>query len=249
MGGLAGRVVLVSGGARGMGEAQVRRLVADGARVVLGDILDDEGKQVADDLGPAAVYVHLDVRRAEDWAGAVARAGTEFGRLDGLVNNAGILRVGTLADQPVRDFLDVVEVNQLGVLHGVQAAVPALRAAGGGTIVNIASIDGQIGFKYLGAYCAAKAAVLALTRTAAMELGPDGIRVNAVCPGVIRTPMTEGLDERVSGWLHRTLPLRRLGEPAEVAALVAFLTGPDSSYVTGTEVVVDGGLLAGFLMP
>jgi 3alpha(or 20beta)-hydroxysteroid dehydrogenase len=247
------RVILITGAAGGLGAAQARRLVADGARVVLADIAEAEVKVLAEELdtdgGTRAVAVALDVRDPDQWAAAVERAQAEFGRLDGLVNNAGVLGIGTVADMPVEEFRSVVEVNQTGVFLGIQAVVPALRAAGGGTIVNISSIDGMIGFKYLSAYCASKAAVLAISKTAAMELGPDGIRVNSVCPGVIETPMTDGLDANVSKWLHRTLPLRRLGTPPEVAAVVAFLSSPDSSYVTGAEIVTDGGLLAGFLIP
>lgn len=251
--GLTGRVVLVTGAAGGLGSAQARRLAAGGARLVLADVAEAGVKELAGELNAdgerVAVPAGLDVRDETQWAAAVALAQAEFGRLDGLVSNAGVLGVGTVSEMPESEFRAVVDVNQIGVFLGIKSVAPALRAAGGGTIVNISSIDGMIGFRYLAAYCASKAAVLAISRTAAMELGPDGIRVNAVCPGVIETPMTAGLDEHVSGWLHRTLPLRRLGRPDEVAAVVAFLTSADSSYVTGAEIVTDGGLLAGFLIP
>lgn len=249
MGKLDGRVVLITGGARGQGAAAARAFVAEGARVVLSDILDGEGRRLADELGDAAHYVHLDVGDADGWAAAVAEARTTFGRLDGLLNNAGVVDIGTVEEMSAADFMKVVEVNQLGVFLGMQAVVPALREAGGGTIVNVSSIEGLIGLKYQSAYCASKFAVVGMTKVAAMELGPDGIRVNAVCPGVIRTEMTKDLHEMQDKWLHRTLPLRRLGNADETASVSLFLTADDSSYVTGTEVVVDGGWLAGHLTP
>ncbi|GGZ81464.1 glucose 1-dehydrogenase [Streptomyces echinoruber] len=249
MGKLDGRVALITGGARGQGAAAARAFVAEGARVVLGDILDDTGKRLADELGDAATYVHLDVRRPEDWTAAVAAARTTYGKLDALVNNAGVVDVGSVEEMTPEAFMEVVEVNQLGVFLGMRAVVPALREAGGGSIVNISSVDGLMGLKYLSAYCASKFAVVGMTKVAAMELGPDGIRVNAVCPGVIRTEMTKDLHEMQVKWLHRTLPLRRFGRADETASVVLFLTCDDSSYVTGTEVVVDGGWIAGHLTP
>ncbi len=249
MGRLHGRVALITGAARGQGEAAARLFLAEGAKVVLTDILDDEGKRLAEDLGDGALYTHLDVRSAEDWSAAVTLAQETFGRLDALVNNAGVCDIGTVEEMPAEKFMAVCEVNQLGVFLGMQAVVPAMRAAGGGTIVNISSIDGLVGLKYLSAYCASKFAVVGMTRVAAMELGPEGIRVNAVCPGVIRTEMTKDLHEMQDKWLHRTLPLRRLGQADETAGVVLFLTCDDSSYVTGTETVVDGGWLAGHLTP
>ncbi|HET6636226.1 MAG TPA: glucose 1-dehydrogenase [Streptomyces sp.] len=249
MGRLEGRVALITGAARGQGAAAARLFVAEGAKVMLTDVLDDEGKQLAGELGDAAAYTHLDVRSADDWHTAVGDTQDAFGRLDALVNNAGVCDIGTVEEMPAEKFMAVCEVNQLGVFLGMQAAAPALRAAGGGTIVNISSIDGLIGLKYLSAYCASKFAVVGMTRVAAMELGPAGIRVNAVCPGVIRTEMTKDLHEMQDKWLHRTLPLRRLGGADETAGVVLFLTCDDSSYVTGTETVVDGGWLAGHLTP
>lgn len=249
MGKLDGRVALITGAARGQGAAAARTFVAEGARVVLADLLDDEGKQLADELGDAAHYLHLDVREEHAWTAAVEQTLATFGKLDALVNNAGIVDVGLVQDMPADRFMKVVETNQLGVFLGMQAVVPALRAAGGGTIVNISSVDGLMGLKYCSAYCASKYAVLGMTKVAAMELGPDGIRVNAVCPGVIRTEMTKDLHEMQVGWLHRTLPLRRFGEADETSSVALFLTADDSSYVTGTEIVVDGGWTAGHLTP
>jgi 3alpha(or 20beta)-hydroxysteroid dehydrogenase len=247
---LDGRRALITGGARGQGAEAARAFLAEGARVVLADILDDEGKALADELGEGALYLHLDVREQDDWTAAVAAAKDHFGQpVDALVNNAGICEIGTVAEMSADAFMEVVAVNQLGVFLGMQAVVPALREAGGGTIVNISSIDGLIGLKYLSAYCASKFAVTGMTKVAAMELGPENIRVNAVCPGVIRTEMTKDLHEMQDKWLHRTLPLRRLGQVGETASVVLFLSCADSAYVTGTEVVVDGGWLAGHLTP
>ncbi len=250
MGKLDGRLALITGAARGQGAAAARAFLDEGARVVLTDILDDEGKQLAGELGENALYLHLDVREQSDWTGAVAAARDHFGQpVDALVNNAGICEIGTVAEMSAESFMEVTAVNQLGVFLGMQAVVPALREAGGGTIVNISSIDGLIGLKYLSAYCASKFAVTGMTKVAAMELGPENIRVNAVCPGVIRTEMTKDLHEMQDKWLHRTLPLRRLGQPDETASVVIFLSCADSAYVTGTEVVVDGGWIAGHLTP
>jgi 3alpha(or 20beta)-hydroxysteroid dehydrogenase len=249
MGKMDGRVALITGAARGQGEAAARAFVSEGAEVVLSDILDDEGKRLADELGDAALYVHLDVREADDWSAAVVQARDAFGKLDALVNNAGIVDIGLVEEMPADAFMEVVRVNQLGVFLGMQTVVPALREAGGGTIVNISSIDGLIGMKYQSAYSASKFAVVGMTKVAAMELGPENIRVNAVCPGVIRTEMTKDLHEMQDKWLHRTLPLRRLGDVDETASVVLFLSCADSAYVTGTEVVVDGGWLAGHLTP
>jgi len=249
MGKLDGRVALITGGARGQGAAAARLFVAEGARAVLGDILDDEGKQLAAELGDAARYVHLDVRDADEWNGAVAEARDSFGKLDALVNNAGVCDIGLVEEMPAADFMRTVEINQLGVFLGMQKAAPALREAGGGTIVNTSSVDGLMGMKYLSAYCASKFAVVGMTKVAAMELGPSGIRVNALCPGVIRTEMTKDLHEMQDKWLHRTLPLRRFGEVDETARATLFLTCDDSSYITGTETVIDGGWVAGHLTP
>ncbi len=245
MGVLEDRVVLVSGAARGQGEAMARRFVAEGAQVVLGDIRDDEGKAVADELGEQATYVHLDVRLEEHWADAVRVAQQRYGKLDGLVNNAGILHTATLEQTTAADFMEVVEVNQLGVFLGMKVAIPALRAAGRGTIVNVSSIDGRTGMRSVGAYCASKYAVVGLTKVAAMELGGAGIRVNAMCPGVIQTPMLPDYPPPLVEYIKEKIPLHRFGTAAESAALALFLTSEESSYCTGGEFVFDGGWTAG----
>ncbi|MFP1626451.1 SDR family NAD(P)-dependent oxidoreductase [Streptomyces sp. 5K101] len=246
MGKLDGRVVFITGAARGQGEAEARLFTAEGARVVLADVLDEPGQKLAEELG--ALYVHLDVSREDDWTAAVAAAKDAFGRVDGLVNNAGILRFNELVGTPLAEFQLITQVNQVGAFLGIKTLAPEIEAAGGGTIVNTASYTALTGMAYVGAYTASKHAILGLTRVAALELAGRGIRVNAVCPGAVDTPMSnpEGADPGAIEELYRTLvPLGRVGRPEEVARLALFLTGEDSSYITGQPFVIDGGWLAG----
>ncbi|MEU6366269.1 SDR family NAD(P)-dependent oxidoreductase [Streptomyces sp. NPDC046931] len=254
MGKLDGRVVIVTGAARGQGEQEARLFTAEGARVVLGDVLDDQGEALAKELGQR--YVHLDVGREADWAAAVARAKDVYGRIDGLVNNAGILRFNSLVDTPLDEFMQVVQVNQVGCFLGIRAVAPEIAAAGGGTIVNTASYTAMTGMAAVGTYAATKHAVLGLTRVAAIELAPRGIRVNALCPGAIDTAMSnpslldgdadvEETSRALDQLYRRLVPLGRIGRPEEVARLALFLTSEDSSYVTGQPFVIDGGWLAG----
>ncbi|MFF6778566.1 SDR family NAD(P)-dependent oxidoreductase [Streptomyces sp. NPDC012637] len=249
MGKLDGRVVVITGAARGQGEQEARLFAAEGARVVLGDVLDDQGEALAKELGEErAAYVRLDVTSEDDWSGAVAVAKDRFGRIDGLVNNAGILRFNELVSTPLAEFQAIVQVNQVGCFLGIRTVAPEIEAAGGGTIVNTASYTGVTGMAGVGAYAASKHAVLGLTRVAAVELAAKGIRVNAVCPGAIDTAMSnpEGVDPAATAELYRNLvPLGRIGRPEEVAALALFLTAEDSSYITGQPFVIDGGWLAG----
>ncbi|WP_432137411.1 MULTISPECIES: SDR family NAD(P)-dependent oxidoreductase [unclassified Streptomyces] len=253
MGKLDGRVVIVTGAARGQGEQEARLFRAEGADVVVADVLDEQGQALAKELG--ALYVHLDVGEEADWDAAVSAALEAYGRLDGLVNNAGILRFNALVDTPLDEFMRVVRVNQIGCFLGVKAVAPRMPE-GGGTIVNTASYTGLTGMAAVGAYAATKHAVLGLTRVAALELAPRGIRVNAVCPGAIDTAMSNPsrLDPdadpeetaRALDTLYRGLvPLGRIGRPEEVARLALFLSCADSSYITGQPFVIDGGWLAG----
>ncbi|SOJ55276.1 3-alpha-(or 20-beta)-hydroxysteroid dehydrogenase [Mycobacterium simulans] len=237
---LTGKVALVSGGARGMGASHVRALVAEGAKVVFGDILDDEGRAVAAEVGDAARYLHLDVTEPDQWAAAVQTALTEFGGLDVLVNNAGIINVGMLEDYALSEWQRILDVNLTGVFLGSRAVVKPMKAAGRGSIINISSIEGLAGTMGCHGYTATKFGVRGLTKSAALELGVNGIRVNSIHPGLIKTPMTEWVPED----LFQTA-LGRAAEPQEVSNLVVYLASDESSYSTGSEFVVDGGCVAG----
>ncbi|WP_055701726.1 SDR family NAD(P)-dependent oxidoreductase [Streptomyces silaceus] len=257
MGKLDGRVVIVTGAARGQGEQEARLFVEEGARVVVADVLDEQGKALAAELGEeSALYAHLDVGVEADWQTAVAAAKGAFGKVDGLVNNAGILRFNELVSTPLEEFQQIIQVNQIGCFLGIRTVAPEIADAGGGTIVNTASYTALTGMAYVGAYAATKHAILGLTRVAAMELAGRNIRVNAVCPGAVDTPMTNPaqLDpaadpgeagEAVAELYKKLVPLGRIGRPEEVAALALFLTGEDSAYITGQPFVIDGGWLAG----
>ncbi|OIJ69909.1 SDR family NAD(P)-dependent oxidoreductase [Streptomyces mangrovisoli] len=252
MGKLDGRVVIVTGAARGQGEQEARLFRAEGAEVVLTDVLDEQGEALARELG--ARYVHLDVGDETDWKAAARTAKDTYGHLDGLVNNAGILRFNALVDTPLEEFMQVVRVNQVGCFLGIRTVAPLLED--GSTIVNTASYTAVTGMAAVGAYAATKHAILGLTRVAALELAHRRIRVNAVCPGAVDTAMSNpaqldpGADaeetSRALDELYRKLvPLGRIGRPDEVARLALFLTGEDSAYITGQPFVIDGGWLAG----
>ncbi|MGV9614453.1 glucose 1-dehydrogenase [Nocardia xishanensis] len=246
MGRLEDKVALITGGARGMGAEHVRRFVAEGARVVFGDVLDEQGAQLAAELGAAAHYVHHDVTSEADWTAAVTAAVETFGKLDVLVNNAGILRFQSIADMSLADFSTIMNVNVTGTWLGIKTAAPALTAAGGGSIVNISSVEGFIGAAGLSAYSASKFALRGITKSASRELGKAGIRVNSVHPGGIATPMTANASSGVDGdKFFAGLPIPRWGRPEEVTEAVVFLASDAAGYCTGTEVVVDGGMLTG----
>jgi 3alpha(or 20beta)-hydroxysteroid dehydrogenase len=239
MGRVDGKVALISGGARGMGAADARMLVAEGAKVVIGDILDDEGKALADDIGDDARYVHLDVTDFDQWLAAVTTATEEFGALNVLVNNAGIVALGPLQSLDVAKWQNVLNVNLTGTMLGMKASIEPMTVAGGGSIINVSSIEGLRGAAWVHSYVASKWAVRGLTKSAALELAPANIRVNSIHPGFIRTPMTKYLPEDTV-----LAPMGRPGTPDEVATFVLFLASDESSFATGAEFVMDGGLVA-----
>jgi 3alpha(or 20beta)-hydroxysteroid dehydrogenase len=247
MGRLDGKVVIITGGARGQGEAHARLCVEEGARVVFGDVLDDDGAKVAADLGEAARYVHLDVTSEADWASAVSLA-ESMGPLRVLVNNAAIHWTRPIEYENAIGFERIWRVNLLGPFLGIKAVIEPMRRAGGGSIINISSTAGLTGLAYHGAYGSAKWGLRGLTRTAAVELGRDGIRVNSIHPGPINTAMmtrSPGVEETDFDERFKHLPARRYGEPSEVAQLVVFLASDDSAFITGTEHTIDGGSTAG----
>lgn len=235
---VAGKVVLISGGARNIGGASARMLVAEGAQVVIGDLLDEEGRALAEELGDAARYVHLDVTSDEDWRAAVAFTVAEFGRLDVLFNNAGIFNGGQLQRYKRAQWQEMLDVNLTGPFLGMRAATEALIAAGGGSIINTSSIEGLRGTPWAHGYVASKWGLTGLTKSAAMELAPHGIRVNSLHPGRISTPATDAMPEDLI-----PIPLGRPGRPEEVASFVVFLASDESSFTTGSEFVMDGGTI------
>jgi 3alpha(or 20beta)-hydroxysteroid dehydrogenase len=238
---LDGKVALVSGGARGMGAAHARAIVAEGGKVVVGDILDMEGESFANSLGPAAIYTHLDVTQSGHWTSAVDLAVSHFGGLNVLVNNAGICNFGSLCKYSLADWDAVIGVNLTAVFLGMKVALPALKKSAPSSIINISSTAGLQGSARLHGYTAAKWGVRGLTKSVAMELGRDNIRVNSVHPGIIHTPMTSGMDVSALGGGA----LGRGAQPEEVAQLVVYLASEESSFSTGSEFVVDGGITAG----
>jgi NAD(P)-dependent dehydrogenase (short-subunit alcohol dehydrogenase family) len=245
---LEGRAAVVTGAARGQGRAIARRLAAAGARIVAGDVLTEELAALDDELGDAVVTGALDVRDAASWESLLERGAAAFGRVDVLVNNAGVLRVRRIEHETPDDFENVWRVNCLGPFLGVQAALPHLRAAGGGAIVNTLSTAAFTAWSHHGAYVSAKFALRGLTKVAALELAVDGIRVNAVVPGPIATPMVlRDDDAEARDRLGASTPLGRIGEAEDVAEAVAYLVSDRSSFVTGAEITVDGGQTAGTL--
>jgi 3alpha(or 20beta)-hydroxysteroid dehydrogenase len=255
MGRFDGKTVLISGGAGGQGAAHARAFAREGANVVIGDIRDEAGEAIAAEIGAQALYVHLDVSVEQDWARAVVAAEERFGPLEVLVNNAGIPSPAVLIENgDPATWQHILDVNLTGAYLGIRAATPSLRRNGGGAIVNIASMAADVGLAYLAPYVASKWGVRGLSQTAAIELARDGIRVNAVHPGVVRTPfVTEpaGPNEApvVETFSPDALAVPRIAEPEEISHVVLYLSSRDAAFVTGTDVVIDGGLLLGPVVP
>lgn len=239
MGRLEGKVALVSGGARGMGAAHVREIVSEGGRVVIGDILDAEGEALAKELGGSARFIRLDVTSEKEWDAAVALAVAEFGKLNILINNAGICTGGSIQEFTLEEWNRIIGINLTGQFIGIRAATPALIDAAPSSIINVSSTAGIEGISGLHGYSASKFAVRGLTRCVAIELADKGVRANTICPGTIATPMNEGLD--VSGFN----PMNRKADSREVAKLVVFLASDESPFISGSDVVIDGAELAG----
>ncbi|MEV4316617.1 glucose 1-dehydrogenase [Actinocrispum sp. NPDC049592] len=245
---LSGKIAIITGAARGQGAAAARRFVEEGAKVTIADIRDEEGKQLAAELGQATIYQHLDVTSEEDWAAAVAETVSIFGHPSVLVNNAGILHFSSIVDTTLADYERVIKVNQIGTFLGMRAVVPGMIESGGGSIINVSSVEGMTGSAYLTAYTASKFAVRGMTKAAALELGKHNIRVNSVHPGAIDTQMASdamgGLEIDMAKVGKRVAGLRRVGTADEIANLQVFLASDESSYSTGGEFLADGGATA-----
>jgi 3alpha(or 20beta)-hydroxysteroid dehydrogenase len=237
---LKGKIILISGGARGQGAAEARLCVAEGAKVVIGDVLEKDGKALADELGAAAVFVPQDVTKEEDWTRAVDAA-VAMGGLHGLINNAGIYQPRSLMDTSTELFERHFRINQLGCFLGMKAVVPAMQKAGGGSIVNISSVAGLRGSPHAIAYSTTKWALRGMTKAAAADLAKQGIRVNSVHPGPIDTEMLKVRTPAENAERLTRVPMGRMGTADEVARLVLFLLSDDSRYITGAEVAIDGG--------
>ncbi|AYM01835.1 SDR family NAD(P)-dependent oxidoreductase [Levilactobacillus yiduensis] len=243
MGKLDGKVAIITGAAQGMGAAHAKLFVSEGAKVVITDVKEAEGKQLAADLGDAAIFIKHDVTSAADWQTVVDQTKAKFGRIDILVNNAGITFAKRLQDISEDDYIKIFKINQLGTFLGVKTVAKEMVAQHAGSIVNISSLNGLVGGAV--GYTDTKFAVRGMTKAAALELAPSGVRVNSVHPGVIETPMISqpGTEEAVKQFA-KAIPLRRIAKPEEVSKLVLFVASDDASYATGSEFVVDGGMSA-----
>ena len=244
---LENKVAIISGGSRGMGAFEAALFVQEGAKVIIGDVRDEEGRDLAKHIGSNAVYMHLDVTSERDWAAVVKEATDRYGKLDILVNNAGVSARGTIGETSVDDWDRVMGINSKGVFLGTRAAIPEMRKSGGGSIINISSQLGLVGMAESSPqYQSSKGAVRIFTKSAAIQYAPEGIRVNSVHPGPIVTPMTEARrsDSAVQQVMVSRIPLGRYGESEDVAYGVLYLASDEASFVTGSELVIDGGWTA-----
>ena len=247
---VAGKVALVSGGSRGLGEAQAKLLAAEGAKVAIGDVLEDEGRKVEaeiNELGGEAFFMPLDVTKADQWTQIIDETVSRFGKLDVLVNNAGIGGRGGLEDMTEEEWDEVMAVNAKGVFLGTKLAMPEILKAGGGSIVNISSQMGIVGSDTSNpAYQASKAAVHVFTKSIALRYATQGVRVNSVHPGPIDTPMLQAgfIDPERMQRVMSKVPMGRVGQPEEIAYGVLFLSSDESSFITGAGLVIDGGYIA-----
>ena len=253
MGKLDGQVALISGAARGQGEAQARLFAREGAAVAIGDVLEADGQRVSEsivDSGGQSMFCRLDVTEQSDWTEVVDQTVKRFGGLNILINNAGILRVGQIETSTLEEYLEVVDINQVGVWLGIRAAIAPMREAGGGCIINTSSTAGYEGYPGLGGYVSSKFAVRGLSKVAALELARYNIRVNSVHPGPIDTPMVR--DPRIGGRADGPIPvdgpIGRAGRPEEVAKMMLFIAA-DATYSTGAEFQIDGGQMSGRGIP
>jgi 3alpha(or 20beta)-hydroxysteroid dehydrogenase len=246
---LVGKTAIVTGGARGIGAATTRRFVSEGASVVVADLLEDEGAALTSKLGAKTSFVRHDVTDEASWEEVLAHCTSVFGPPDVLVNNAGVMVVGPVEQATVADFTKAFSVNLLGAFLGIRTMIAPMRERGGGSIVSLSSVVGYSGNVGMSAYAASKAGNIALIRSAAMELGPFGIRVNSIVPGGIDTPMHPGADEGIDvEAIYGRIPAGRIGTAEEVASVALFLASAASSYVTGAQYLVDGGMSAGPLL-
>ncbi len=251
MGRVDGKVAIITGAAQGMGAATARLFVAEGAKVILGDVLVSEGQAVADEIGANAYFHPLDVRDESAWQSIAATATDRFGGIDILVNNAGVMHWGAIEDLSLPDTERLLDINVLGNLLGAKTVVPTMKRAGRGVIVNISSVDGLRGVNGLSAYTASKWAVRGLTKSLAFELGPVGIRVCSVHPGGVDTTLGNPAGH-TGAELQKNyvgVPLQRIGEPQEVARATLFVASDEASYISGAEIAVDGGWSAGAYYP
>ena len=246
---LQNKVALISGGAKGMGAVEAKLFAKEGAKVVIGDVLETEGKQIEAEInetGGECLFVPLDVTDENQWNEAVAATLRRFGKLDILINNAGIFRTNAVEETSSAEWDQVMDINAKGVFLGAKAAIPAMREAGGGSIINLSSVAGLVGAAYSSAYSASKGAVRLFTKSTAIQYATDGVRCNSIHPGVIQTDMTKEAiaDSQFKAQRLDPTPLARLGQPEDVAYGALYLASDESSFVTGAELVIDGGWTA-----